>query len=506
MCLHGGDESIINIPGSRLFSGLPSRRGHDASGCRAERVKEKRMVKRCKLRFATLVGMLLIFPWGTVLASSPPAPDASQQAVAAAEAPALAPGDPIDLDRSVEIALESNPGVEAMRRRYEGMLERPDQDRALPDPMVAYAFMFKDVVTANGPSMGILEVSQEFPFVGKRPLRAGVSRSEAEAAEQAWRTARLQVAYEVRSAYYRLYRIDRSVEIVLQEADVLNRLERVARTRYATGIATQGDVFRAQTERSRIDERLIQLRREREAVAARFNAALNRPRSEPVGPALTPPTPVAGLPPEDELERLAREARPEILEAERLLEASRQRIGLAQRDYYPDFRVTFQWNRIGSTENPFAPNPGQDAYMAMVGVNLPIWRKKLRAGVREAESMRAMAESEVRDRNNTVGSEVHAMVAMLRMRGELVTLYERTLIPQAESTLLAAEVAYRTGRVDFLSVLDSERSILDLRLAHAMALADLGEALSGLERAVGRDLNDRATLGRPASPPDGGQS
>jgi outer membrane protein, heavy metal efflux system len=466
------------------------------------------MAQRCNRPVAALLGLLLVTSWGTVQASSPPAPDTPEQPVAAAEPPA-APDAPIDLDASVALALEANPGVQAMRQRYEGMLERPDQERALPDPMVAYAFMFEDVVTANGPSMGILELSQEFPFPGKRPLRAGISRAEAEAAEQSWRTARLQVAYEVRSAYYRLYRIDRSVEIVLQEAEVLDRLERVARARYAGGLATQGDVFRAQTERSRIEERLIQLRREREAVAAGFNAALNRPRTEPVGPALQPPPPVAGLPPVDELERLAREARPEIFEAEHLLEANRQRIRLARRDYYPDFRVMFQWNRIGSTENPFAPNPGQDAYMAMVGVNIPIWRKKLRAAVREAESMTAMAQSEVQDRHNIVGSEVHAMVAMLRMRNELVTLYERTLIPQAQSSLLAAEVAYQTGRVDFLSVLDSERSILDLRLAHTMVLADLGEALSGLERAVGRDLrdmNDPVISNRPAPLPDGGQS
>jgi outer membrane protein, heavy metal efflux system len=464
------------------------------------------MAERINRRIATLLGVLLVSPWGTVHASSPLAPDPSLPTVAAAETPAAAPDAAIDLDGSIEIALESNPGVQAMRQRYEGMLERPEQERALPDPMVAYAFMFRDVVTANGPSEGILELSQEFPFLGKRPLRAGISRAEADAAEQAWRTARLQVAYEVRSAYYELYRIDRSVEIVLQEADVLDRLERVARARYATGLATQGDVFRAQTERTRLEERLVLLRREREAVAARFNAALNRPQTEPVGSARKPPPPVIELPPEDELERLAREARPEILEAGRLLEASRQRIHLARRDYYPDFRVTFQWNRIGSTTNPFAPNPGQDAYMAMVGVNIPIWRKKLRAAVRESESMTAMAQSEVQDRSNMVGSEVHAMVAMFRARGELVALYERTLIPQAQSSLLAAEAAYQTGRVDFLSVLDSERSILDLRLAHAMALADLGEAISGLERAVGRDLSDLVTLNRTASSPDGGQS
>ncbi len=72
-----------------------------------------------------------------------------------------------------------------MAREYEAMLEMPAQAGGLPDPMVAYSFMLADVETANGPSMGMLELSQEIPFRGKRRLRAGVSRLQAGAAEQA---------------------------------------------------------------------------------------------------------------------------------------------------------------------------------------------------------------------------------------------------------------------------------------------------------------------------------
>ena len=35
-------------------------------------------------------------------------------------------------------------------------------------------------------------------------------------------------------------------------------------------------------------------------------------------------------------------------------------------------------------------------WMAMVGISLPIWRGKLRAGVAEAEAMRAMSEADLR--------------------------------------------------------------------------------------------------------------
>ena len=35
-------------------------------------------------------------------------------------------------------------------------------------------------------------------------------------------------------------------------------------------------------------------------------------------------------------------------------------------------------------------------WMAMVGLSLPIWRSKLRAGVAEAQAMRSMAEADLR--------------------------------------------------------------------------------------------------------------
>ncbi len=407
------------------------------------------------------------------------------------------PGDPIDLTSAVSGAMEVNPRVRALRLRYEAMLDRPEQESALPDPMLSYGFMFEDVVTTNGPITGVLEISQEIPFHRKRPLRGGISRLEAEAAESAWRAARLDVALEVRAAYYDLFRIDRSLEIVAEEADLLDRLEQVARARYAAGLAGQGDVLRAQTEHSLIEERLLLLRRDREGVAASFNALLDRDAGAAVGPALDPPDPAIVLPGDEALYEAARAARPEITEAKSLVEAGTLRERLMRRDYLPDFRVGVQWNRVDETANPFAPDPGQDGYMLTLGVSVPIWRGRLRAGVREAEAMTESARSEVLDRTNRATSEVRAILAAVRAQRGLATLYASTLVPQAESTLEAAEAAYQAGTSDFLGVLDSERRLLELKLSHVEALAELGGTLAALERAVGLDLETIAAVPGP---------
>lgn len=416
---------------------------------------------------------------------------------------AFAAPPPIDLQASVDRALQTHPGIQSLRLSYEALLERPAQERALPDPMLGYTFMYEDVVTANGPIRGVLELSQEIPFQGKRKLRAGVSALEAAAAAKLWLAAQLEVEHQVRVAFYDLFRVDRSLAVVQEEADVLDRLESVARSRYANGLAGQGDALRAQTERSRLEERLLLLAEEREATAARFNRAVGLTAASPVGAALTLPRPPAEMPSDAELYRLARALRPEVAEARQLAEAGRLAEDLAKREFYPDFRVGLQWNRIGSTSNPFSPDPGQDAYMLMVGVTLPVWRGKLQSGVREAQASTAAAEAAARDREIGAEAEVRAALAALRTRRDLVQLYNGTLVPQADSTLRAAEAAYRNDAGDFLAVLDSERSLLGMRLAHAVVLGEMGAAVADLERSVGASAEDWPTALAAPSAPEG---
>ena len=48
--------------------------------------------------------------------------------------------------------------------------------------------------------------------------------------------------------------------------------------------------------------------------------------------------------------------------------------------------------------------------------------------------------------------------------------------------------AYRAGKADFLSLLDSERALLHFRLMYERAVADYAQRLAELEMQVGRDL------------------
>ena len=66
-----------------------------------------------------------------------------------------------------------------------------------------------------------------------------------------------------------------------------------------------------------------------------------------------------------------------------------------------------------------------------------------------------------------------------------IRLYRQTLLPQAQQALDAANTAYQAAQIDFLSFLDVQRTLLNLRIEEQRALRDYRQHLAQLEQAVG---------------------
>jgi hypothetical protein len=77
------------------------------------------------------------------------------------------------------------------------------------------------------------------------------------------------------------------------------------------------------------------------------------------------------------------------------------------------------------------------------------------------------------------------------MRGTRV----RAIVPQSEQTLEVSRVAYQADRLDFLALIDSQRTLLDAHLNYFRALSDRELALADLSRAVGVEVPAAVTTG-----------
>ena len=146
---------------------------------------------------------------------------------------------------------------------------------------------------------------------------------------------------------------------------------------------------------------------------------------------------------------------------------------------------------------------GRDNVGLIVGFNLPIYRRKLAAGVCEAQA-RAVADARRYDdlRDETY-EEVKEFFVEARARRELVTLFRDVYLPRSEQALELAATDYQSGDQDFLTLVTAWRELLQVRLQVARLESELGRALAALERVVGVQLNAHPPAPRPrrARPP-----
>jgi outer membrane protein TolC len=131
---------------------------------------------------------------------------------------------------------------------------------------------------------------------------------------------------------------------------------------------------------------------------------------------------------------------------------------------------------------------GQPNVGLFVGFNLPVYRKKLAAGVCEAKA-RAEADAMLYEaQRDEVLRDVAALLAQARARRGALELLRSGTLPRSRQVLDAAASDYRAGNIDLLSLLTAWRNLLQVELQSAQAEADLGKALASLERAVGVEL------------------
>jgi outer membrane protein TolC len=129
-------------------------------------------------------------------------------------------------------------------------------------------------------------------------------------------------------------------------------------------------------------------------------------------------------------------------------------------------------------------------WAGMLGVTVPLWFIQKQAfGVKEMKSELEMLKAEYKMKENMVLFDVRDSFARVEANKKIIELYETAFIPQAIETVNATMKGYESGRTDFLTLLDSQRMLIEFKLDHYRAILDFRVALADLERTVGVDID-----------------
>lgn len=399
----------------------------------------------------------------------------------------------ISQQAAVDIALKNNPGLAEMQARADAAAAIPSQIGTLPDPVLSFNALNlpTDTFNLSQEAMTQLQVglSQAIPFPGKLGLKEKAAQHESEAIGQSVDEMRLSLAREVKSAWWQLFYLDRALDIVRLNQDLLRQFVTIAETKYKVGQGLQQDVLLAQVELSKLLDLEIQLTGMRRSEAARLNALLGRSANNPVSVPNRVDTHLPSLPADETLYLLAEKSRPLLAGQRSRIDAARSRLDLAEKDYYPDFKV----NAAYGARSGYNPNQTSRADFASFGVamNLPIYTgSKLDKAVDQRKAELLGQTYNLQDTQLQVQKTITAARADFEQAREQVSLFETGIIPQSRQTVASMFAGYQVNKVDFLNLVRAQLTLYNYETQYWKALTTANQTMAKLVAAVGKENFD----------------
>lgn len=398
---------------------------------------------------------------------------------------------PLELNRAVAIALAGNPGLAKITARARALAELPAQMGTLPDPVLSLNALNlpTDTFSLSQEAMTQMQIGIGFtlPFPGKLSLREQMADFDARAASFDADEMRLVLVKNVRTTWWNLFYLDRALSIVQHNQVLLRELDKIAETKYKTGQGMQSDVLLAQVELSKLLEIEISLNALRQSQSAALAALLDRPALIKVR---LPAQADVSLPVPPDLEvlrKIALEARPVLHAQHYALDAAHSRVALAEKDYYPDFKLGAAYG-VRSGNNP---NGGARADMTSIALsmNLPIFtgtRQDRAVAQHRAEVI--SEESGLEDKTVQVQTEVEQALTDYLAGQEQTSLFKTGIIPQATQMTSSMLASYQVNKVDFLNLVRAQVTLYNYQTQYWKVLSSTWQAWARLEAAVGRQI------------------
>jgi outer membrane protein TolC len=381
----------------------------------------------------------------------------------------------------------NNAELKSKFEEWKAALEQIPQAKALDDPKFTYSYFIEEVETRVGPQENKFGIMQTFPWFGEIKARTDAASARAKAAQQRYESAKLRLFQQVKDAYYEFSYLATAIEIAKENLELLKHFEEVARAKYRTSEASHPDVIRAQIELAKLEDILNSLKKLKEPTVVRLNSILNRQAGEDLDwPQKQTPFEVK-LIREDIISKIIR-LNPELSELNWQTAAARAEVELAKKKFYPDMGIGVDWIQTGDARTGGVSGSGQDAVALMFSINIPLWHDSYKAAERQARAkVRSYQQKKIDVQNKKIFQALQVIYNIEDSKRKM-DLYGTTLVSKAQELVQSSEAAYRSGTIDFLSLIDAQRMLLKYQLNHERAIIDNQQSIAELESLTGRQL------------------
>jgi outer membrane protein, heavy metal efflux system len=394
------------------------------------------------------------------------------------------------LDDLIATALENNPDLKAAQLRFHVYENKIIPAGSLSDPSLSLAFSNYPVDSFAGNEFAmsgkIIKLSQALPFPGKLAARKETAAQQARWYQGQFEDSKLQLTRQVKDTYYSFYYFNKAVSITENNIRLLDDFTILTEKNYEVGKGLQQDVLKAHMERSKLMDRLYSIKQQRDTAEEELKRLLNTPSrisfSDLPDFEITP----VDLP-LDQLQQSPETERPMYAAFQALVKSYESRKKLARLEYKPDFKIGASYSY---RESNFADD-GTDFAGIEFSINLPFFRKKREAAVAEASAGTSMALAQYNNFRSKVLFNINDAYNRLNRSRSQALLYKNGIIPQARQAFESALTNYQVGKVGFLVLLDSLKTVYDYELEYYKVLSEGERNIARLEAETGLTFNSK---------------
>jgi cobalt-zinc-cadmium efflux system outer membrane protein len=388
--------------------------------------------------------------------------------------------DVLTLDQCISLALKNNHLFKSFQQELRASRARVRQANAFPQPEISYDsdlqpgfFNFKK----SGESY--FGISQLIEFPGRRYLRGKIAGKEYDMMGCDVDLTRMEIVYDVTRSFYGLLLAMETKKHAEENLKMARDYFEKAAEKYRSGEVAKLEMLRAKVEAARADNQLKVAANTIKLARAQLNFFLARERFQPIQIRGDLRRQFHKLELND-LQAKALAFRPEIKKERLALKKGSLAKKHALLSYLPDVSLGVSRHRIESEPTTW------DVALSFE-VPLFFWQKA-NGEIAEANANMAAANERLKYTELSVSLEVeNAYYTVVSLQNQ-IELFEKEILDEAETVYRMSMISYKEGKIGSIELIESRRSLVELKQAYAETLFNHQSAMAELEKLLGTPM------------------
>lgn len=320
------------------------------------------------------------------------------------------------------------------------------------------------IETRVGRQEARINFMQMFPWFGTLKAKENSADLLAEAAFYNYLDKRNQLFYEIKSAYAEIYALGKTIDLQNEQLKILDSYKKLSLSQFKSADAPMVNMVKINIQQDELRTEILLLNDMKQTLQSQFNLLLNRDVLEEIQ---IQDTMIFEASPTLMSENFRDHPAVEAYSKQQASYESQQTV--AKKEGFPMIGLGLDYSIISPRDVENLEGNGRDAIMPMLSITLPIYRKKYKASIKQAELMEESTEKAQAGLINEMNSEYEATKYELLKAEKRLSLYERQT-QSAERALKLLLSGFSNSVSSFDEVLQVNQDLLDYQVQKIEAI------------------------------------